>query len=314
MFAGKPASGISSLIPYTGSNGGNYTAQMVSSTIVTGLTATISPGTLSNGNGELSVSITGTPVFRSGFNTGSANFTISIGGQTCTLTRIVDPVPVSGITAHSCGAIEVHNPAVAYGSMTDQQGNVYRTVQIGSQMWMAENLRTTTYRNSSPINFISDNVQWKSTTAGAYCSYNNTLLSDCPYGKLYNWYAVTNSNQLCPLGWHVPTQSDWETLTSFIGSDMLNGCKLKSTGTNWWEYENYCANNSTGFSALAGGSRDSSGTFKSIRNYGTWWSSTADTAPLSFSAWRYYLWGGNGYLFPNRQLWNVGYSIRCVRD
>jgi hypothetical protein len=159
---GSAASGVSSEISYTGGNGGNHNGQTVSSSGVTGLTATLAPGVFSTGSGTLTYAINGNPS-----SSGTASFAINIGGRLCTLTRTVSGGGPSGISAHTCGATNVHNPSKTYGSMTDQQGNVYKTIVIGTQEWMAENLRTTIYRNGNAIANVTDNNQWTGLTTGA---------------------------------------------------------------------------------------------------------------------------------------------------
>ena len=211
----------------------------------------------------------------------------------------------------------MHNATVAYGSMTDQEGNVYRTVEIGTQTWMAENLKTTKYRNGTSISNITDNTQWANNTTGAYCSYNNDTSNDCPYGKFYNWYAVNNTNQLCPTGWHVPTDAEWTTLTSFLGGQSVSGGqsvaggKMKSTGTQYWTSPNTGASNSSGWSGLPGGRRGGSGSFF-IDLEGYWWSSTEFNAT---SAWMRYLTYDMDRVYksdPFNKL--VGLSVRCIKD
>ena len=132
---------------------------------------------------------------------------------------------------HSCGADSVHNPNLTYGNMTDQEGNVYKTIIIGSQEWMAENLKTSVYRNGNAIDNIIDDNQWSSLTSGAWASCINDSQYDCPYGKLYNWFAVADSRYLCPTGWHVPTDDEWTTLTDYLGGEEVAGGKMKTTGT-----------------------------------------------------------------------------------
>jgi uncharacterized protein (TIGR02145 family) len=297
---GNVASGVSSSVPYTGGNGGTYAAFTVQSTGVAGLTASIAAGTFVSGNGNLVVVITGTPT-----TSGTASFSINIGGKSCILTRII------GTTQHTCGAINVHNPSLTYGTMTDQEGNTYKTIQIGTQVWMAENLKTTKYRNGTPISIITDNTQWANNTTGAFCSYNNSTINDCPYGKLYNWYAVNNTNQLCPTGWHVPTDAEWTTLTDFLGGSLRGG-KMKSTGTQYWSSPNDGATNSSGWSGLPGGGRNS-GAFSSIGTNGGWWSST-EVSTSTVDVWM------RGLSYSYEELdrgisgkW-VGGSVRCLRD
>jgi len=167
-------------------NGSNYT--------LVGTTQILSvPYALSSGNGIKGISISGDTLYLDN-------------GKKFIIPGIKDVSSialVTGVTSHTCGAASVHNPSVAYGSLTDQDGNIYRTVQIGTQTWMAENLRTTKYQNGQSINSITEKAKWNGLTTGAFASYDYTQSYDCPYGKLYNWYAVNNPNKLCPSGWHV---------------------------------------------------------------------------------------------------------------
>jgi uncharacterized protein (TIGR02145 family) len=218
----------------------------------------------------------------------------------------------TGITAHACGAAIVHNPAKTYGTMTDQQGNVYRTIVIGTQEWMAENLKTTIYRNGDAIANVTDNSQWANLTTGAWCYYNNNSQYNCPYGKMYNWYAVADPRNVCPTGWHVPTDDEWTTLTSFLGGEAVAGGKLKSTGLQYWGSPNQDATNESGFSGLPGGGRDGdNGIFVSIGNYGYWWSSTESSATSAWSRGLLYFGGDAGRYGSSKR---VGLSVRCLRD
>lgn len=303
---GTAASGISSIIPYTGGNGGAYTTQTISSTGVTGLTATLTAGTLANGSGSLTINISGTPSA-----SGTASFDISLGGQNCTLNRTVDAIGLNNI-AHTCGAANVHNSALNYGSMTDQEGNQYKTITIGSQTWMAENLRTTKYNDGSDIPNITGGTQWANQPGAAYCSYNNNTANDCPYGKLYNWYTVL-SDRICPAGWHVPLEGEWVTLENVLGGESAAQIKLKSTGTTYWQSPN-AGTNESGFSALPGGARGFN--FFSLNQSGVWWSRSVieGTDGIIYAKIR----SIPKFVFissPNNaaQMSN-GYSIRCVKD
>ncbi len=195
----------------------------------------------------------------------------------------------------------------------DTDGNHYPVVTIGTQTWMAGNLQTTKYSNGDPIPNVTDSADWKNLTMGAYCWYNNDEATyGSTYGALYNWYAVNNTKNLCPTGWHVPTVAEWETFTDFLGGDSIAGGPLKETGTAHWNSPNTGATNSSGFTALPGGGRNSSnGNFYNIGYGGYWWSSTAYSTT---TAW---LWLLNySYSNVNRgsSNKNSGFSVRCLRD
>lgn len=110
--------------------------------------------------------------------------------------------------------------------VTDQDGNKYNTIKIGNQIWMSENLKTTTYRNGDAIPNITDPTAWYNLSTAAYCDYDNNPANSATYGKLYNWHAV-HSGQLCPTGWHIPSEAEWNILEAFLGEESLAGGKLK---------------------------------------------------------------------------------------
>jgi uncharacterized protein (TIGR02145 family) len=309
IIEGQSLSGVSSSVPYTGGNGGYYAAQSVSSSGVSGLTATLAAGLLANGSGSLVYTITGTPAAA-----GIASFALNIGGQSCTLNFTVDDV-----TSHSCGITDVHNPSLSFGTMTDQDGNIYRTILIGSQEWMAENLKTSVYRNGNPILNLPVNDEW-STTEGAWAHYDNDANYECPYGKLYNWYAVEDSRNICPLGWHVPTLSEFDLLIAHLdpayspgllsGSSTIAGGKMKSTVL--WNAPNTAATNESGFSGIPGGARSSTGTFGNIGNIGRWWSSSSVDVN---SAWNLRLQFDDSRVSRvANNIKSTGQSVRCVKD
>jgi uncharacterized protein (TIGR02145 family) len=307
LTTGVAASGVSSMIPYTGGNGGTYASQSVNSTGVTGLTATLSAGTLINGNGSVTYIINGTAT-----SSGTANFFISLGGKSCTFSRTV-------------------NAGGNSGSITDASGNTYPTVTIGMQVWMAENLRTTKYRDGSNIPVVTVNTLWYNNWNNGnqlqqpmMCWYNNdqATYTANKFGALYNWYAInpaTNGNKnVCPTGWHVPTDAEWATLINFLdpnadGGNNYNiaGGKMKSTGTQYWLSPNTGATNSSGWSGLPGGLRYANGTFNSVGGFGSWWSSTEDGTNL---AWYRYLYYNNGDVNRTIDSRASGISVRCVRD
>ena len=131
----------------------------------------------------------------------------------------------------SCGgAQQMIQSTSAHDSVTDIDGNVYKTAKIGNQWWMAENLRVTHYRNGDKIPNLSGDEEWDNAN-GAYCCYNNDSANIAKYGMLYNWFAVADSRNIAPEGWHVPTDEEWQVLVDYLGGAALAGGKLKSKGT-----------------------------------------------------------------------------------
>jgi len=201
-------------------------------------------------------------------------------------------------------------------TITDSDGNIYTTITIGTQVWMVENLKTTKYNDGTEIPPITDNTEWKNTTAAAYCWYGNEITNKDPYGALYNWYAV-NTGKLCPQGWHVPSESEWTVLVNFLGGESVAGGKLKTTGTieegdGLWYQPNVDATNETGFSALPGGARGGGG-FSDINWGGIWWTSTAYP---SDRAYYFYINNYNGTVGDSDTgiaKYN-GYSVRCLKN
>ncbi|MFN5372663.1 MAG: fibrobacter succinogenes major paralogous domain-containing protein [Bacteroidia bacterium] len=225
--------------------------------------------------------------------------------------------------SHSCGADSVHNANLTYGSMTDQDGNVYKTIIIGSQEWMAENLKTAHYRNGNAIPVVTSNTTWANLSSGASCWHNNDSAAyNCPYGKLYNWYAVTDSRQLCPTGWHVPSDAEYNTLVGFLDSGAdLNcisciqsssaGAKMKSAGNTYWLAPNVDASNISGFAALGMPTRDTNGSF-GILGIGTGlWTTTPAN---SFNSYFRLLLYSSGNILKDATGKDDGLSVRCLRD
>ena len=211
---------------------------------------------------------------------------------------------------NSCGAPNVHNSNLNYGSLTDQEGNVYKTIVIGSQKWMAENLKTSIYRNGDLIPNITDNLQFEYLSTGAWSYFNNDILYECPFGKLYNWYAVTDPRHVCPIGWHEPTDGDWTTLLDYLGGDSLAGGKMKTTGLQYWNSPNLDATNESGFSGLPGSYKGLYG-LDYFGDYGTFWSSSEYNTN---DAWSRFLDKNNSYINRNLKDKNFGMSVRCIND
>jgi uncharacterized protein (TIGR02145 family) len=222
----------------------------------------------------------------------------------------------TGTTLHSCGAPNVHNPDLTYGSMTDQEGNVYKTIVIGTQEWMAENLNTSSYRNGDAIVTDLDNAAWGATSSGAWSYYNNDASYECPYGKLYNWFACTDSRGLCPTGWHVPSDAEWTTLTNFLGGEGVAGGMMKSTGTieattGLWNNPNTGATNSSGFSGVSSGTKYYEGNYSDISNISIFWSNSEIQSDTGLTRYIYYA-GQDVVLYPYVK--QGGFSVRCLRD
>ncbi|MCU0370117.1 MAG: fibrobacter succinogenes major paralogous domain-containing protein [Bacteroidales bacterium] len=196
-------------------------------------------------------------------------------------------------------------------TVTDIDGNVYHTVKIGDQVWMAENLKVTGYRNGDSIPVVEGSQEWDELHSGAYCNMNNEGLTAAAFGHLYNWYAVSDKRGLCPPGWHVPSDNDWDVLIGYLGGEEVAGGKLKSTDSSFWKPPNTGAVDLVGFAGLPGGTRWDKGLFLYFGYYGLWWSSTAEDADF---AWYRNLIYDNPACFRNHFRKNFGCSVRCIKD
>jgi uncharacterized protein (TIGR02145 family) len=209
----------------------------------------------------------------------------------------------------------VFNQSVTYGSLTDQEGNIYKTVKIGEQIWMAENLRTTHYQDGSFIPNVTVTNEWTGLNNAAYCFYNNDTLFKNIYGALYNWYAVADQRKVCPDGWHIPSDAEWTLLETSLGGAGLAGMKLREVGFMHWVSPNVAANNQSGFTALPGGSRywNFKEDFLGIGHYGYWWSSTEDISNDE-AAWYRSMDTNSAAIERYYHVKRVGFSVRCVKD
>ena len=208
----------------------------------------------------------------------------------------------------------VFNPDKSYGTLTDQDGNIYKTITIGTQTWMAENLRTTKYRNGEAITEVTNNASWANLITGAYCNHGNTKNNDtiATYGRLYNWYAVNDSRNVAPVGWHVTTDSEWSNLVDYLGSDSVAGRKMKETGVTHWHISNTDATNESGFTALPAGYYSSVNNHVMYLSYGSYyWSNSQED--VSF-AWSYYIYSNKANCFRGSWPKTFGFSVRCVKD
>jgi uncharacterized protein (TIGR02145 family) len=263
--------------------------------------------------------------------TGTGTFTSSIAGLAPNTTYYVRAYATNGKgTGYGSEASFITPREIVYGTMTDQEGNSYKTVTIGTQTWMAENLKVKTYKDNSVIPVLTVAGDWIATQNGAYCNYNNDTALVKLYGRLYNWYAV-NTGKLSPTGWHVPTDAEWTILENYL---ISNGYNYDGTTTEnkiarslaatslWYESDvvgsigdDVPTNNSSGFNAMAGGERggsDSNGSFLNRYASCSWWSSTNFRTDatfgrnLSFDSWSL---NKNGVY--NK---GCGLSVRCVKD
>ncbi len=217
------------------------------------------------------------------------------------------------------GITNANPKQISYGVLYDGDGNSYKTVKIGKYEWMAENLKVTRYNDGTYIDNITDGNQWLTLTSGAWCYYNNDVTYNKNYGKLYNWYVLdttTNGNKnVCPRGWHAAWEDEWQITIDILGGTFVAGGKMKEVGTTNWSSSNTEATNSSGFSARAGGSMESSG---SGMNDNAWfwsrykpnWSTTYQSDLAQSHKIQAY---GKALEFGNIKKY-IGASIRCVKD
>ena len=194
-------------------------------------------------------------------------------------------------------------------NVVDIDGNSYKTVKIGSQIWMSENLKTSRFRNGDSIPIVTDDIAWKNLITGGRCWYNNDSTAyEIPYGNLYNWFAVADNRNICPTSWHVPSDAEWTILIEYLGLVSEVGGKLKSIGTTYWDSPNYGATNESGFSALPAGLRIFDGSFEGI-GVVAWFRSASEYNYTGFSL---YSWG----IFVHRSnaSHSTAASIRCLKD
>lgn len=208
----------------------------------------------------------------------------------------------------------VFNAALTYGTVTDIEGTTYKTITIGTQTWMAENLRTTRYRNGEEIPEVTNNTAWKNLSTDAYCNYENSTDKDhiATFGRLYNWFAVSDSRNLAPEGWHTATDADWSLLEAFLGNSTVAGGKLKETTPLHWAAPNAGNSNLSGFTALPGGRREyTDGSFINLGYDGFWWTSSAYNPDYSWYRYMHYNVSDCYRANFHKQ---YGFSVRCVKD
>jgi uncharacterized protein (TIGR02145 family) len=287
-----------------------------STTIATGIgTASGLPAGVTAAWSANVITISGTPTA-----TGTFNYTIPLTGTSCSSVNATGSITVSTFT---CGS----------STVSDIHGNIYNTVSMGTQCWMKENLRVRRYNDGSEINFDASGgtagngagQTWGALTYGAHTVYRHDSTANpsnlTTYGYLYNWYAVkgiastgsTTYKNICPTGWHVPSDSEWTTLTTYLGGNNVAGSKMRTTGTSLWSSPNTGADNSSGFSGLPGGSRGSTGSFGYINSNSFFWSTTD-------------IYGSNAYVLSlahndngvgrgfGSSTYPYGASVRCLKN
>jgi uncharacterized protein (TIGR02145 family) len=224
---------------------------------------------------------------------------------------------ISGIYSTIRMDIPVQDKTITFNFVLcqDNNGNSYTTVQIGtgksgSQVWMAENLKTTKYKDGTDIPSVTDGAAWSTLTTPSYCWFHNDITFRDIYGALYNWHTV-GTGKLCPTGWHVPSDTEWTTLTDYLGGAGIAGGKLKETGSLHWFSPNITATNESGFTARGGSCRYGYGPFGAVGDWGIFWTSTAlgGNSPLYWCVQSGSTVAGRG-----TNIKTDGYSIRCVMD
>jgi uncharacterized protein (TIGR02145 family) len=320
-------------ITYTIPNPGNLAT--LTTTVASSITETsaVSGGNITNNGGSL---ITQRGVcYSTSLSPTTANTTIISGSGTGSFTSNLTSLTAS--TTYYMRAYATNSAGTAYGnelSFTTTAGIVtnpgagvtfdgytYTSIVLGNgQEWMAENLRTTTYANGDLIPNVTDGTQWSNLTTGAWAHYNNDNQYENSYGKLYNGYTVVDPRNVCPTGWHVPTDAEWSTIINYLDPNAVGGQiapntaggKMKSTGTQYWGSPNTAATNESGFSGLPGGIRQGASAFAGIGSDGYWWSSTelgGGGAAHKRSLSRY---NGSVVRSNDGKVW--GFSVRCLRD
>jgi uncharacterized protein (TIGR02145 family) len=305
---------IGNITDIAATTGGNITNDGGTPVTQRGIVWSTSPNPTTANNSTTDGSGTGS--FTSNLTNLTANTTYYVRAYATNSAGTAYGNEVSFTTTAGGGGI-VTNP----GAGVTFDGYTYSSIVLGNgQEWMAENLRTTSYANGDPIPNVTDNWQWATVTIGIWAHYNNDSQYENPYGKLYNWYAVADPRNICPTGWHVPTDEEWNSLIGYLDPSFdpdsytqsnTAGGKMKSIGTQYWQSPNNAATNESGFSGLPGGIRDFEGTFGSFSESGYWWSSTELSA---LSAADRALASSSGDVYRYNYNKEFGFSVRCLRD
>lgn len=290
-------SAISAVEQTTATSGGNITYDGASAITVRGVCWSTSHNpTIADG--------------KSNSGTGTGSFTGNLTGLTPNTTYYVRAYATNSSTTGYGNEVSFKTH-IELTPVTDIDGNVYHPIYIGEQVWLVENLKTTKYRNGDPIAKILDNSGWMAATSGAYCSANGDNVNDAAYGLLYNWYAVNDNRKIAPVGYHVASPAEWNTLINYLGGASVAGNKLRETGTVHWD-PNVDATNSSGFTALPAGFRHSDdGSYNLFGLYFVFWQATefdATTANYIVNS------GASPIIYPANFNKGLGESVRCIHD
>lgn len=240
---------------------------------------------------------------------GSSNFSTSILGLTPETTYYIRAYATNNIGTCYGNQITATTSLADPNKVTDIDGNEYSTIKIGNQLWMASNLKTTKYRNGDIIANVSNTSLWQTLSTGAWCNFDNLASNGNTYGHLYNGYAVLDSRNIAPDGWHVPTDAEWEELVTYLGGASVAGGKMKELGNNHWSSPNSGATNESGFNALPAGFSNSQGW--NLFTYTYFWSSTEYSSNQS---WHRTLHNSETSIDRTYNSKNLGFSIRCIKN
>ncbi len=298
---------VLAFVVFIGCNKDDSSIPMITTTVVSGITPTkaTTGGNITSDGGS---AVTARGVC---WSTG-ANPTIADNKSTSGAGTDAFTIKLSGLTsatAYNVRAYATNDKGTGYGT-SEPMTTLNASVIIGTQEWMVENLEVTSYRNGDPIPHVTDATQWANLSTGAYIDYENLTSTGDTYGHLYNWYAVTDSRNICPVGWHVPSLAELDTLIVFLGGVAVAGGKLKSTGTDWLS-PNVNATNESHFFGLPAGYRHDDGTFGDLYKACLLWSSTE--APTT-EAYSKYLLNEDATVYEARFATKAGIPVRCIKD
>jgi uncharacterized protein (TIGR02145 family) len=245
--------------------------------------------------------------------TGIGAFTSNITGLVANTTYYIKAYATNSVGTAYGTELSFTTLNIPNVTATDVDGNVYQTVTICNQVWTKSNLNVSRYRNGDIITQVISPSQWVNLTTGAWCYYNYNSANGTVYGKLYNWYAVNDPRGLAPQGWHIPSDTEWITLSNCLGGELSAGSKMKEIGTTHWISPNTDATNSSGFTALPAGCNMNNGVFANLGSQAFFWSSTENSSATYYAKSRFLIYN-NTYLANDQVEKYQAYSIRCVKD